>query len=300
MTQPTSDVPAGAPAARGLEPQSTSRLRSALALYGLALRQHRHGKRWLIMALLLVLPALIALLSRMAGVAIPPRSLEFNLVFMFIPQGLLPLLALVYASGILQDEQEEQTITYILMRPISRWVVYISRLAAAVTAALGLTLFSVVLTYLAIFAGTGVHGVAGRCLAACAVHGLAVVTYCGLFGLMGLLTRRVLIVGIVYIAMVEGLLANIPFTIRMITVIYYARLIAYRLLPFSVNTGYRIHDLAAETWQFNVLNDPKLKLYPSSWVCVAVLLSAAVAFSAAAAWVCTGREFYVKTPEKTG
>ncbi len=299
MTPQTSDSPAGTPAIGNSRQETAYGFRPALALYGLALRQHQHGKRWMIMALLLILPAIIACLSRMTGFAIPPRSLEFNLVFMFIPQGLLPLLALVYASGILQDEQEEQTITYILMRPIPRGIVYLSRLAAAVTAALGLAVFSVVLTYVAIFAGTGVHGVIGRCFDACAVHGLAVVTYCCLFGLMGLLTRRVLIVGITYIALVEGLLANIPFTLRMITVIYYARLITYRIMSFSVNTGYRVHDLAAETWQLNTLNDPKLKLEPSSWLCLTILLSAAAVFSAGAAFICMQQEFYVKTPEKT-
>ena len=43
--------------------------------------------------------------------------LEFLLAFMFIPQLLLPLVALLYASGMIQDEQEEQTITYLLDPP---------------------------------------------------------------------------------------------------------------------------------------------------------------------------------------
>ena len=276
-----------------------TKFRPALALYALSLRQHRHGKRWLIMLVLMLTPALIAILSRLTDSGVSPTVLEFNLAFMFIPQGLLPLLALVYASGILHDEQEEQTITYLLMRPLARWTIYLAKLLAAITVAIILAVFSILVTYAAIFAGTASHGVVMRCLDACLIHALAVVAYCCLFGLMGLLTRRVLIAGIIYIALVEGLLANIPFAIRLITVIYYTRLIAYRTLPFVANTGYRVHDLAADTWQFNTLGDPKLQNYPHSWLCVLILASGAVVCSFLAAFMCAGREFYVKTPEKT-
>ena len=65
---------------------------------------------------------------------------------------------------------------------------------------------------------------------AAAIHSLAVVAYCSLFGLMSLLTKRILVVGILYTAVVEGLLANLPFGIRLVTVIYYTRLIAYRTM----------------------------------------------------------------------
>ena len=64
---------------------------------------------------------------------VPPEALEFMLVMMFMPQALLPLVALLYASGIIQDEQEEQTITYLLMRPIPKWAIYTVKLLAAMT-----------------------------------------------------------------------------------------------------------------------------------------------------------------------
>lgn len=297
--QPTEPVSRHADFGRPAQLRGLAKFRPAAALYLLSLRQHRHGKRWLIMLVLMLTPAMIAILSRLTDSGLPATVLEFNLAFMFIPQGLLPLLALVYASGVLHDEQEEQTITYLLMRPLARWTIYLAKLAAAITAAVILAVFSILVTYAAIFAGAPSHGALMRCLDACLIHTLAVVAYCCLFGLMGLLTRRVLIAGIIYIALVEGLLANIPFAIRLITVIYYTRLIAYRTLPFVANAGYRVHDLAAETWQFNTLNDPKLQNYPHSWLCVLVLLSGAVICSLLAAFMCTNREFYVKTPEKT-
>ncbi len=74
--------------------------------------------------------------------------------------------------------------------------------------------------------------VALRCLKAASIHSLAVITYCCLFGLISLLTSRALIVGILYAGFFEGLLANLPFNIRLATVIYYTRLIAYRSMRF--------------------------------------------------------------------
>ena len=72
-------------------------------------------------------------------------------MFMFIPQALLPLVALVYASGILQDEQEGQTITYLLIRPIPKWALYIVKLLATITMAILLTAVFTALTYAAIY-----------------------------------------------------------------------------------------------------------------------------------------------------
>src|SRR5579862_3697422 len=95
------------------------------ALYALTLRQHFHGKRWLILGALFLTPAILAGVVRATAPDAPPIVLEFIFVFMFIPQALLPLLALLYASGIIRDEQEEQTFTYILIRPISKWAVYL-------------------------------------------------------------------------------------------------------------------------------------------------------------------------------
>src|SRR5260370_24980906 len=90
------------------------------ALYTLTLRQHLHGKRWLVLGALFLTPALLAGLVRATAPDAPAVELEFVFAFMFIPQALLPLVALLYASGIIRDEQEEQTFTYLLIRPIPK------------------------------------------------------------------------------------------------------------------------------------------------------------------------------------
>ena len=183
----------------------------------LTLRQHLHGKRWMVVALLFLLPAGLAMLIRLTRADVPSLFLEFVLLWILIPQALLPLVALLYASGIIQDEQEEQTITYLLIRPIPKWVIYAIKMAATWTTTIAAR---------DRVDGADVRGdlcrrpepicptVSLRCLKAAAILSLAAIAYCSMFGAMSLVTKRTLVVGILYTAIVEGLLANLPLSLR--------------------------------------------------------------------------------------
>ena len=138
-----------------------------------------------------------------------------------------------------------------------------------------------------------------RCLTTIGIHTLAVVAYCSLFGFLSIITRRTLVIGILYIAVVEGILANMPFGIRLATVIYYTRLIAYRSMDFIVERrGGHTENMAAEAWQLDLKKDPLLLEHPEYATCLKVLLIASAVCAILAAWQCSRREFHVKTPEK--
>jgi ABC-2 type transport system permease protein len=270
-------------------------------LYVLTLRQYLHGRRWMVMGLLFFVPAALAALVRATAPNVPSQALEFLLAMMFIPQGLLPLTALLYASGMIQDEQEEQTLTYLLVRPIPKWALYLVKLAATLTTTIVLAALLTSLTFAAIYVGAddAPDDVLVRCLKTAAIHSLGVAAYCCLFGLMSLIVKRVLVIGIAYTAVIEGLVANMPFGIRLATVIYYCRLIAYRVLDYHVDTpGGRVVDMAAEAWQLDLKRDPGLIEHPQLGTCILVLLVASGVCAILAAWICTRREFHVKTPEK--
>ena len=55
----------------------------------------------------------------------PGRGARIRLVFNLLPHGLAPLTALLYAAGVISDEVEEQTLTYLLMRSVPRWALYL-------------------------------------------------------------------------------------------------------------------------------------------------------------------------------
>jgi ABC-2 type transport system permease protein len=278
----------------------TWRLQSGWTLYLLTLKQHLHGRRWIAVALLFVLPAGLAILIRSA----PPtvnRFIEFVLVWILIPQSLLPLVALLYASGMIQDEQEDQTITYLLIRPIRKWVLYWIKMAATWTTTIVLVVLLTVLTYAAVYAGSDADmaPIWTRCLKAAAILSLATIAYCSLFGVLSLLTRRALLVGILYTAVVEGLLANLPLSLRWGTVIYYTRLLAYRTIDFLCTwpRGREV-DVARTAWLLDKESDPTLAEHPTLQTCILVLMCGSLICTAIAAVSFSHREFHVKTPEK--
>jgi ABC-2 type transport system permease protein len=295
----SSDILANAePTAAGAP---VSRLGTCWSLYLLTLRQHLHGRRWMALVLLFLLPAGLAILIQSTRARAPGAFLDFLLSWVLIPQALLPLIALLYASGIIQDEQEDQTITYLLIRPLPKWLLYIVKMIATWTTTVVLVLLLTILTYVAIYARIDIPwaDVAHRCLKTAAIQSLAVVTYCSIFGLVGLLTKRSLVIGVLYTVIVEGLLANLPLSVRMGTVIYYSRIMAYRLLSFAVTwpNGEK-SDVAADMWLLDVVKDPQLAEHPRLWSCVLILSTVSVVCTGAAAALCSQREFHVKTPEK--
>jgi ABC-2 type transport system permease protein len=268
-------------------------------MYVLTVRQHLHGRRWLVMALLFSLPVGLTILIRATAHNVPSMVVEMVIAFMLIPHALLPIVALTYASGIIRDEQEEQTLTYLLIRPIPRWAIYTVKLLATLTTTVVLTSVFTALTFVAIYAGSDkpFDEVALRCLKTIAMHDLAVITYCCLFGLISLLTNWTLIVGIVYTVIFEGLIANLDFGIRLMTVIYYCRAIAYQSMQFKVTTHGHTEDLAADAWQI----DPKLvHEMISVQTSITVLVVASLVFVAIGSLLCARREFHVKTPETGG
>src|SRR5205807_8427155 len=113
-----------------------------------------------------------------------------------------------------QDEIEEQTLTYLLVRPLPRWGVYMAKLMATLLVVSAVVGVFTVVTYAAIYAGPGSlwnTQIAARATKTAATFALALCAYCSIFGWLSLLVRHALVVGAAYIALFEGLLANIPF-----------------------------------------------------------------------------------------
>src|SRR3954464_12012666 len=100
-----------------------SELPAIYALFWLTIRQHLHGRRLFVLVALYLLPCALAVILRSFTPA-PPDLLEFALVFNLLPHGLAPLTALLYGAGIISDEVEEQTLTYLLLRSVPRRAIY--------------------------------------------------------------------------------------------------------------------------------------------------------------------------------
>ena len=212
--------------------------RGLAALLVLALRQQVRGWRLVVLGLLFLLPGALAVIVYLATPAsargsIPAEVLDFAFLFNLIPHALAPLAALLCAGGIIRDEVEEQTLTYVLLRPLPRTAIYAVKLLAALLTAALLTSFFTVATLVLIAwltRRTAERGLFAQGVKIAAIFSLAQVAYCGLFALLALLMRRALLVGVVYIIFFEGLLASFDTIARRMTVMYYFRVLVLRWL----------------------------------------------------------------------
>jgi ABC-2 type transport system permease protein len=280
MKPATADVPgptAEAPVRGGFD------LTALAALFVLTLRQHLRGRRLLILSLLFLLPSVLAALVKLAPHPPPPEEATFAFVLNLIPHALAPLTALLYAAGVVQDEVEEQTLTYLLLRPLPRWALYVTRLGVTWLVTSVLTGVFTTLALVVIYWNTAeLWGdvLPGRAAKVAALLALAQAGYCALFGVLGLLTRWSLFVGLAYIIAVEGLLATFDLVVRRLTVMYYFRVLAVRWLQPADSKAWSL-DLATA---------------PSAGACVLTLLGACAAFVLLGA-VMMRQEFRMKTPE---
>ena len=260
-------------------------LSALAALFVLTLRQYIHGRRLLVLSVLFSLPSVLAAAVCLGARFVPPAaSLEFGLALNLIPHALVPLAALVYAAGIVQDDVEEQTLTYLLLRPLPRWALYLVKLLATVLVTSLLTAVFTAATLVVINLTASepmTAGLAERALKMTGVFSLAQVAYCGLFGLMGLLTRRSIVMGVAYIILLEGLLASLDTVARRLTVMYYFRVLALRWLKPA----------GGNDWSIDLTTAPETQ------TCVLVLLGVGSVLAVAAALFFARSEFRMKTPE---
>jgi ABC-2 type transport system permease protein len=285
------------------------------ALFWLTVRQHCRARRLLVLSALFLLPAAIAVVVRYADghisewemrvgltytllvrspisiiglmearhVATVVHDLEFALIFTFvIPHALAPLAALLYASGMIQDEIEEQTLTYLLIRPLPKWSIYLAKFLATFAVTLALVGFFTLVTYIAIYAGLSMsfEMLLDRAAKTIVIFSLALFAYCAIFGCMSLLVKRFLVAGLAYIIIFEGVLANIDFAVRRLTVMYYFRVLAERWLHLNYSD-----------WSLD------LSEAFSAGQCMLIMLGVGLLFVVLGAVTFTTHEFRVKTPE---
>ena len=178
----------------------------------------------------------------------------------------------------------------LLLRPMPRWGVYVAKLLATVCTTTLLVVCATAALYLFIYWGTPElwdEVLPVRFPRLAAIMALGQLTYCVLFGLLGLLTRRSLIAGVAYIVAVEGFLASLDFVARTLTVVYYVRILSLRWLGLPQDMTRRF----LSDWSID------LELVPTARECVARLVVFSLLAAAATALWFSRREFHVKTPE---
>lgn len=139
----------------------------------------------------------------------------------------LPVVALIVGTGVLGSEVDDGTIVHILTKPLPRYEIILAKyaVATAVTALVA----AVPLFITGVLAGSPRLG--GALAVASVVGALA---YSALFLLFSLLSRRPVLVGLVYILVWEGLLGNFVDGTKNLAIGQYVLTIADRIAPTTI------------------------------------------------------------------
>jgi len=116
---------------------------------------------------------------------------------------MVPIISLVLGSSTFGELIDDETLVYLWHRPVARWKLALAGALSATTAAVPLTAIPLAI---AAFIASGDGSVA---FAAGLASALAALAYSSLFVLVGLLLRRALIWGLVYLFIWELFIANV-------------------------------------------------------------------------------------------
>ncbi|MGW0217831.1 ABC transporter permease subunit [Micromonospora chokoriensis] len=136
----------------------------------------------------------------------------------------LPVVALIIGTGVLGAEIDDGTVVHILTKPLPRWQIVLPKLAVAA----GITAVTVAVPlYVA-----GVLAASVRLGLALAVAGaLGALAYSAFFLALSLVTRRPVLLGLVYVLIWEGLLGNFVSGTKVLSIQQYVIALADRIAP---------------------------------------------------------------------
>jgi len=142
----------------------------------------------------------------------------------------LPVTALIVGTGVLGSEIDDGTIVHILTKPMPRRDIILAKLAVALSITAVTTAVPLFVTgLLADSVRLGLALAAGAAVGACA--------YTAFFLMLSLLTRRPVLLGLVYILVWEGLLARFVSGTRVLSIEQYVITISDKIAPTDLLTA---------------------------------------------------------------
>jgi ABC-2 type transport system permease protein len=251
------------------------------SVFDLALEGMVWSRRSLMMAVLLGLPVAFGILYRAVLVAKLPTEVTaadlYGIIVTVYIRFLVPLAALFYATALIADEVEGKTLTYLLTRPVRRAAILAGKFAACLATTLSLSLPSLVVTFFLLTTARGWGSVGAAVpdlFRDMGVVTLALLAYGALFTLLGVLLKRPMIPGLLFVFVWE-MVANLPGYLPRFTLTAYLRSLVRHRPPVE---GF--------SEMFGQVLDPAL--------CLEVLAVLVVGFLGMAIWIFSTREYVME------
>jgi len=124
---------------------------------------------------------------------------------------LIPLTALFYGGPMLVDEIERETLPYLTLRPVPKWVLYAGKWLSGALVASALVLLPLVLLYAATtLAGPGGGPAADTFALTLLASALSTAAYASVFAALGVWVAKSVIGGVIYFVLFDAILGQIP------------------------------------------------------------------------------------------
>jgi len=189
-----------------------------LTIYKLSLTQMLRPKRLLILLFIASIPVALSVVTAI----FPPDTedlVSFRDNFLMGPMvisAVLPIITVVLGTASLGHEIEDQTMTYLFLKPVSRWGIILPKFLATITVAGVVVIGSGVLTTVIVPEGSVTTSVA-----AAVGLGVGVLAYTSIFTWAGLMTSHALAVGLVYVFVWEAAIVGFLQGVRWLSVRHY-------------------------------------------------------------------------------
>jgi ABC-2 type transport system permease protein len=183
------------------------------------MRQLMGRRRTIWLLLLSALPILLAIIFRAADTT-DIRSYTSHVYDTIIVTILMPLVAILFATGAFGAEIDDGTAVYLLAKPVPRWMLVCAKAASVIVVSVLLTGAATLVSGLIVLGGT----VDGPTAVGAQLFGVVVgsICYSCLFLTVSLFTRRALVIGVGYMLVWEGVLSFMLAGIANLSVRQYA------------------------------------------------------------------------------
>lgn len=159
-------------------------------------------RRTVLLVLLAGLPVLVALLIRVTGGRPDADRVLDTLVVRFV----MALVALIVGTAVIGSEIDDGTAVYLIVKPIARWRIALSKAIVAAGLTAVLVVPAVILTGVLLGGRGDATTTIGAFALACLVGGSA---YAVAFLALSVFTTRAFLIGLAYVLIWEGVLAGL-------------------------------------------------------------------------------------------
>ena len=256
-------------------------------VFDLSFGQMLWSRRTIFMAIILLVPIMLALGIRIADAMGGLERLKgvrgvttFGVIVWWLYlRFVVPMLGAFYGTSLIADEVEDRTITYLFTRPVPKRAILLGKYAAYLACTVLMVLPSLTVVFFLMVPLREI-GAAFPMLAtdlALLASGLAV--YGGVFALVGTATRWPLVIGLVFAFGWEQVAMVMSGYVRRFTVVYWLQGLVPHAIPSEELTS---------------LLAPIINEAPDAWTCVISLAMALVVSLAVAMFVVERREYVLR------